>query len=515
MRRGVGNSESRLEAIAALRQAAHAVVASQDFSSAAEAVLRLTKGAVAAEAAELSFRLRAEPELVVQADGPLESIDDALSPALRSLRREACRARRPVTANGMATDRSESTRGAVVLDSVLFAPVLVAGECMGVITLANAEGGFSDQDKDVVWAFAELMAVAWRTHQAVGREVRRSGQQSAVARLGRLALGEGTMDELLEEAAVMLAGEMDVELVGMFQLDGETLSLRAGVGWTTGLLGSATVSAAGDSMVGLALRRVEPVMVDDLRADSRFSTPHLWLEHGAASGMSVMVGEPRARFGVITVHTRDARRFTHDDVAFLQAIANVVGESAARRRSEQARRLEVARHAEAVSAAVVEASLNFLESRSISSMAKLLVEHAVRLIGANLGLLGTVSKGELHVHGLSTQAWAAVGDGRRREAESALERDGEFSMPIGQSLLSAPIREGTVVMTNKANRDPRWRGCLPQGHPPIDSYLGVPLRMGGRVVGVLALANKPGGFDTLDSAGLETFAACASMALRD
>jgi GAF domain-containing protein len=33
------------------------------------------------------------------------------------------------------------------------------------------------------------------------------------------------------------------------------------------------------------------------------------------------------------------------------------------------------------------------------------------------------------------------------------------------------------------------------GHPPMNSYLGLPLRSGKQVIGMVGLANRPGGFD--------------------
>src|SRR3546814_15211890 len=51
--------------------------------------------------------------------------------------------------------------------------------------------------------------------------------------------------------------------------DGNSLLLRAGVGWREGLVGSATMGADLQSQAGFALQVDEPVIVKDLRSEER------------------------------------------------------------------------------------------------------------------------------------------------------------------------------------------------------------------------------------------------------
>ncbi len=46
----------------------------------------------------------------------------------------------------------------------------------------------------------------------------------------------------------------------------------------------------------------------------------------------------------------------------------------------------------------------------------------------------------------------------------------------------------------------------PPGHPPVHAFLGVPLRVGATLIGVLGVANKPGGYGSDDERLLSTFA---------
>lgn len=54
---------------------------------------------------------------------------------------------------------------------------------------------------------------------------------------------------------------------------------------------------------------------------------------------------------------------------------------------------------------------------------------------------------------------------------------------------------------------------LPDGHPPLQCFLGVPMRHGGKRIGMIALANKPGGFKSEDLDALEALAPTIVQAL--
>ncbi len=63
-----------------------------------------------------------------------------------------------------------------------------------------------------------------------------------------------------------------------------------------------------------------------------------------------------------------------------------------------------------------------------------------------------------------------------------------------KSLFGAVLTSGKVVMTNAPGDDPR-SGGLPPGHPPMHSFLGAPFFHSGVMIGMVLLANRPGGYD--------------------
>ena len=81
------------------------------------------------------------------------------------------------------------------------------------------------------------------------------------------------------------------------------------------------------------------MVVADLRQEQRFSGPPLLVEHGVISGMSYIIrGTDGTPWGVLGAHSTRRLTWTQDDVNFLAAVANILGDAIARERAEAALR---------------------------------------------------------------------------------------------------------------------------------------------------------------------------------
>ncbi len=69
----------------------------------------------------------------------------------------------------------------------------------------------------------------------------------------------------------------------------------------------------------------------------------------------------------------------------------------------------------------------------------------------------------------------------------------------------------TIYRNNFAGSE--WQKLLPEGHIGIDNVLYAPLIIGGEVVGLLGLGNKPGGFTENDARLVSAFSGLAAVAL--
>jgi PAS domain S-box-containing protein len=164
-------------------------------------------------------------------------------------------------------------------------------------------------------------------------------QQAAVAELGQHALAAAPLEELLEEAVRMAAGELGTELASVLELthDGAGLTVRSGVGWPDGVIDSVR-PVDPKKVSGYALGADDVVIVEDYASESRFEPAAVLEELAVVSSMVAPIGPPGRRFGLISVHSPRIRHFSGNDAHFLHAIANVLAVAAERMGAERATR---------------------------------------------------------------------------------------------------------------------------------------------------------------------------------
>ncbi|MCW3015699.1 MAG: domain S-box protein [Solirubrobacterales bacterium] len=175
---------------------------------------------------------------------------------------------------------------------------------------------------------------------------RRAEQQALVAELGQRALASDDLQPLLDEAVGLVARTLDVELAGVAEIapDHEQIVLRAGVGWQEGVVGRRIGHERRDSLFGYTLRCPEPVIVDDMATDRRFTASATARDHGVVSALSVMIESPGEPFGVLAALSTLRRTFSSSDLSFVQAVANVLASAVERSRAQE--RLGEVREAE-------------------------------------------------------------------------------------------------------------------------------------------------------------------------
>jgi two-component system, NarL family, sensor histidine kinase DevS len=132
-----------------------------------------------------------------------------------------------------------------------------------------------------------------------------------------------------------------------------------------------------------------------------------------------------------------------------------------------------------------------------------IVEAAVGLVDARYGALGVI--------GDSGQLAEFVPVGLSEDEIAAIDH-----WPEGRGLLGALITDPRLVRLADLSTDPRSSG-FPEGHPPMRSFLGVPVRIRDEVFGNLYLTEKQGGgqFDEEDEAVVTALAAAAGVAIEN
>ncbi len=162
-------------------------------------------------------------------------------------------------------------------------------------------------------------------------------QQRTITFLGHKALLNHDLTDLMNEVVRKIAETLDNEYCKVLELlpDGKEMLLRAGVGWKEGLVGNATVHTGLDSQAGYTLNFKRPVIVEDLKTETRFSGPPLLLDHNVVSGMSITIQGPDGPWGVLGTHSTRHVTFNKDDINFLHSVSNILANAIARKKSEE------------------------------------------------------------------------------------------------------------------------------------------------------------------------------------
>ncbi len=167
-----------------------------------------------------------------------------------------------------------------------------------------------------------------------------ANRQAIVAELGQSALANGDIPALLDKAVGLLAGlpPSDHSYVLESISENAGLLLKAGRGWKEGLIGKLTVPAGTGSLAGYTLFSKSPLLVKDLRSETRFAVPSFLRDHGIVSGVTVVIGQVDKPFGVLGTFSTQRWSPTREDIHFVQAVANVLAAAIEHERVESARR---------------------------------------------------------------------------------------------------------------------------------------------------------------------------------
>jgi len=151
-------------------------------------------------------------------------------------------------------------------------------------------------------------------------------QQKIIARFGQAALDTVDIDQLLDNASMAVAEGLGTDYVTVLELvsSREDAVLREGVGWREELMGMTAVTTDPSSYVGYSLQSEDPVIVDNLQTEARFTEQNLLTNHDTASSISVVIDSTENPWGLLETHTTDHRDFTDQDAAFVQSIATIL-----------------------------------------------------------------------------------------------------------------------------------------------------------------------------------------------
>ena len=154
--------------------------------------------------------------------------------------------------------------------------------------------------------------------------------------------------------------------------------------------------------------------------------------------------------------------------------------------------------------ALLEAVLAISSDLDLHSVLKRIVESACRITHARYGALGVLDShstglSDFVTYGMTDEEHRAIGD-----------------LPLGRGILGLLIERPEPVRLRHLAEHPDSYG-FPANHPPMDSFLGVPVRIRGTVFGNLYLTEKQGAptFTEQDEALVQVLATAAGFVIEN
>ena len=250
-------------------------------------------------------------------------VPDAIRPRHAQYRREFARAPR-ARPMGLQTDLLARRKdGSDVIVEIALSPLQDRGHPLVVAAIRD------------IGAYPRMRQALLRAHYS-----------ELLARVGRLAVDTRDPQLLLERVPAAASEALQVELAMVYLLEPSLLELRiaGGVGSLPGEAIGGRIPNRSDSSIGFVLAQGRPVVVPDYRRETRFSVPAAYLRAGLTSALAVPLSDRGRTIGVLVVRSRVARSFGHDEVGFLESLANLLTSGLQRAQSEealnQAQRLE-------------------------------------------------------------------------------------------------------------------------------------------------------------------------------
>jgi two-component sensor histidine kinase len=172
----------------------------------------------------------------------------------------------------------------------------------------------------------------------------RAQRQEVVARLGQRALVEEDLQTLLDEVTNTVSTMLGVDIVNVLELaPGDTdLIFRSGCGWRSDVVESFRVPIDPGSQAEYSLSAPAPLVITDLRADTRFTPSQFLLDHEVVSSLTTtIVGHDNRKYGLFSIHCKHQRLFSEYDVALLTSVANIVAGAIQRRQLDQRQKMMI------------------------------------------------------------------------------------------------------------------------------------------------------------------------------
>jgi PAS domain S-box-containing protein len=324
----------------------------------------------------------------------------------------------------------------------------------------------------------------------------RAHHRAALAELGRHAMATTNLTSLMEKAAALVAQTLGIEYCSLFELrDSKQLVLRASAG-SPGAEGisSAAVTAEATLLARRVLASKEPTFTADL------DQPLFQLgDHQHWSCFYAPISGENRPFGLLVGQTAGPREFTADERYFVKMMVDLLAQAIERRRAELAEH-EQRTLAEALGQ--VAAAIN--RTLDLNEVLKLILTNVGRVVPHDAAHVMLIEADKVRI--VRQERYRAYGSEAQLSTQEFLLSD----LPE----LHRMIETGQPLIMADTSQEPDWMYF--SRSPMSRSYVGAPIRSGGKTIGCLNLDSAtPAFFTSTHAERLQAFADQAAIAIQN
>ena len=383
--------------------------------------------------------------------------------------------------------------------SALALPIQRTERPLGVWVVCVSLVDFFDTDEiNLLQELANDLAYALENLQKEAQRHRRTIQQQALAETAAQFLSQLSQEQLLQAITITAQQTLDADRLALFQYNAEQQEVNCPYSWQLSPEYIHTINQHYQSIPGVrVLDILEPIPISDIRTDPRTATMRqVMLDEGFLSYVVFPLVAPNKPLGALVIYRNKVSQFAPGDLATGQTLAHFIAvglQNAAlfadvRKRAEEA---ETLRQVGAVVAATLE------RDKAI----ELILQQLARLIPYDSASVQLLSDGHLEIVG--GRGWP--------DANHVIGIRFPKPGPNPNTLVMQELRPHII---NSVTPTHGQFNLTPHDH--IQSWLGVPLIVRERIIGMLAIDSKQPNFFTAEHARLVTaFADQVAVALEN
>ncbi len=390
----------------------------------------------------------------------------------------------------------------------IMAPLRAREGVMGVLGVEKLDGStFVPADVELLGLFADQAAIALENARLFRETTRRTEELSTLYRIGAVASRSLDINRILDDALDSTLDALDLETGTIYLLDRDCLNLelhsQRGLLPGPGDRPAPPTIRLGAGPIGTVALRGEPLILEDARA-----MPQL------LDGFPIDPGnDAEVRYLGIPLRAKDR----------ILGVLNVLGTATEARRERERDLALIGSIGDQIGVAIDNAQLLMGREERLSQLTNL--NDLLRALAAILdveSLHEAIYLGCSRLFDTST-FYIALSDpstgaliARRWYADGArlIEREG---LPLVHGLSPLVVAEGRPILTDDYWAECRQRGV--QGSPRFVSgalsWLGVPMTIGGKHLGVIALASPDVCYTVEDATLLSAIASGCAVAIEN